>query len=117
MSTIRIGNFAPVGGGQSTPLRAYPKMDFYYAQTGPTVTASINLSSITDNSTGVFTCNFSSTMADVNWVAAGAVQNSATARVFTNHTRATTSGAFVIRDTGGTTQDDVSSGFFSGDVA
>lgn len=61
MSTIRADNVAPSAGGTSTGLlEGLAKAWLQYLQSTPVVSDSFNVSSVSDNSAGNFTVNYSS---------------------------------------------------------
>ena len=68
MSTIRVDNFGPSAGGTTYSARGIAKAWVNFDGTG-TIAArdSENVSSLTDNGTGNYTVNFSSSMDNANY--------------------------------------------------
>ena len=68
MSTIRVDNFGPSAGGTTYSARGIAKAWVNFNGTG-TIAArdSENVSSLTDNGTGDYSCNFSSAMNNANY--------------------------------------------------
>ena len=68
MSTIRVDNFGPSAGGTTYSARGIAKAWVNFNGTG-TIAArdSENVSSLTDNGTGDYSCNFSSAMGNANY--------------------------------------------------
>lgn len=95
MSTIRVDNFGPAGGGTTYSARGIAKAWVNFNGTG-TIAArdSENLSSLTDNGTGDYTINLSNGMDDANYSFAGSGNASgsgvnARGAVITQHTTMT----------------------------
>lgn len=82
MSTIRVDSFAPAIGGTSFGNIGIARGIWYYDQITPATKRSENVSSITDNSTGKHTVNWSNVFdaADVATPATGGM-DAATANV------------------------------------
>ena len=62
MSTIRVDNFGPSAGGTTFPTFGVAKVSVAYDQTAPQVRSSQNVASVTDNSAGNFTINYTNNM-------------------------------------------------------
>jgi hypothetical protein len=72
MSTLKVDNLQTTGGVGLYPARAWVNFN----GTGTvSIRASGNISSITDNGTGHYTANFSSSMPDVNYAVSYSVQD------------------------------------------
>jgi hypothetical protein len=65
MSTLKVNDIveATQGGGKIWPARAW----ITYAANTNTINADGNVSSVTDNGTGIYTINFSTSMTDANY--------------------------------------------------
>ena len=73
MSTIRVDNFTPSAGGTAFSISGIAKLELAYNQQTPAVLKSVNVASVTDNSTG----NFSVNQTDNSSTANEAVQGTA----------------------------------------
>jgi len=72
MSTIAVDNARPSAGGTSYSLTSgVAKAWVNYNQITPTIDDDLNVSSVTDNSTGFYTVNFSTSFSDTNYCGAG----------------------------------------------
>lgn len=63
MSTIKVDNLETVAGVPLHPAKAWVN----YNQTTPAINGSSNISSMTDDSTGVYTANFATSMSGANY--------------------------------------------------
>ena len=68
MSTIRVDNFGPAGGGTTYSARGIAKAwGVFQANPSSSLLDSSNVSSLSDNGTGDFSLNFSNAMNSVNY--------------------------------------------------
>ncbi len=68
MSTIKVDTVQSSGGGAvSLTKQSAAKMVINYDQIADTVRSSLNVSSVSDNSTGDFTITFTSSKTDINY--------------------------------------------------
>ena len=68
MSTIKVDTVQSTGGGAVTLTKqSAAKMVINYDQIADTVRSSLNVSSVSDNSTGNFTITFTASKTDINY--------------------------------------------------
>ena len=80
MSTLKINTLQAVAGGATVPIadvingpaRAFVTLSFVAGV--PTISASYNVTSLTDNGTGDLTVNFTTALADANYHVGGCTQ-------------------------------------------
>lgn len=127
MSTLVVDNLAAQGGGTAFSHDGVAKLLYTYVQSTPAATATVNVSSITDNSTGDFTVNATNSMGNNSFphflnapgsVAAGWMAYTASASGGGSPTTHTSSTLEVNSGTdSGTAQDGESYGSWQGDLA
>ena len=76
MSTIRVDNFGPSAGGTTYSARGIAKAWVNFNGTGTIATRdSENVSSLTDNGTGIYTVNFSNNFSAADYAFAASNNN------------------------------------------
>lgn len=71
MSTLKVNNIGKTTGSTQDTMAGLAKVYVYYNQVTPAVLGSLNVSSVTDNTTGHFTPNYSNNMNDANYSSTG----------------------------------------------
>jgi hypothetical protein len=110
MSTLRVDNFAPSGGGTSFSTSGIAKAWSNFTPTTPSLDQDLNITSLTDNGVGDFSLNFTNNMTTTTYVATYSTEalsaGSTSQPRFDSQTTALTRGLFfnfsnVLFDSGG----------------